>query len=343
MRKILLQFFVFFTITSYSQTISGTIFDENKVPLDGVTVYFDGTTISSITTNDGKYSFDFSKKINVTLVIRALGYETVFVANPFETNDQKIYLSVKKEALREIVITKKQFSRAQLLNVFREQFLGKSKAGKTCKILNEDKINLEYDYDAFYLYADAYEPIQIENSFLGYKVQYELLNFNVRFNQKSIDYDAVMSSLVMGNTLFTEIENNSKLKKVRDDAYFGSSVHFFKNLSENNWGKSKFLLFFGKFQDDPKYYFRVTNEGDLKKVEVLYNNVKNVFIPKPVPEFYSDFNLLFKNRKQSKVIFTTTLFYVDRYGNFTENDKIFFGGDIGAKRVGDMLPTNYEP
>jgi hypothetical protein len=56
----------------------------------------------------------------------------------------------------------------------------------------------------------------------------------------------------LGTTLYNEINQESKIKKIRDNVYYGSSMHFFKKSSENRWGK--IFLLKGSFQDNPRYF-----------------------------------------------------------------------------------------
>ena len=44
-----LLFFLLFSFVALAQAIQGTVFDEQKTPLPGATVYLDGTTISTLT------------------------------------------------------------------------------------------------------------------------------------------------------------------------------------------------------------------------------------------------------------------------------------------------------
>jgi len=152
-----------------------------------------------------------------------------------------------------------------------------------------------------------------------------------------------LSSLFLGTTRYSDLNPSEKAGKYRNDVYYGSQMHFFKNLSLNLWGKKDFLLFNGSFQDNPEHFFSITQEGNLKKVVVSKNAITTGYIANTGSKFISTFNLLFNKKKQSKVNFLTKEFYVDEYGNITNSDKVQFGGNLGARRLGDMLPMDYIP
>lgn len=327
----------------YSQTITGHVLDENKLPMQGVSVYLDGTTIGTSTDENGKYNLSVGNSVNTILIIRFIGYETVMIADPFKENNLEVYLKPKATSLEEIVIAKDPFTREQKLTVFREQFLGKTKAGKRCRILNEDAVNFEYDFKTNTLKVSSEVPLEIENPYLGYRLEFEIHNCYVKFYKKSIKRSDVISAASLGTTKYTDWNLTDKTNKNRNALYKGSQMHFFKNLSENIWGAKDFLLFNGKYQDIPEHYFAVSQEGSFKHVKIIGKTSGSIFVGNTGSKFVCTFNLLFNKKKQSKVDFLVNEFFVDNYGNTTDTDKMQFGGDIGTKRVGDLLPMDFVP
>lgn len=323
-----------------SQTIQGSIYDENKNPVMGVSVYLDGTTFETSTDENGKYVLNLTTKINTSLIISLMGYEKVYIADPFKNRNLKIYLVPKEFQLNEVVIRKELFNRKQKLIVFKEQFLGTSIAGKSCVISNEDNIDFEYDYEKNILYASANTPLKVKNNHLGYEVEFDLQEFYLEFKIKSIISSDVIKSLFLGSTFYREIDNGKKINKNREDTYDGSKMDFFKNLANNNWGIDKFLFFKGKMPANPELYFTITDVGNLKKI-VLTNYEVDKALSLNKLKFHQDYNLLYKKRKQSKVIFLIDTFYIDEFGNNSNPEAIEFSGEIGKKRLGDMLPMSY--
>ena len=343
MKRILLIFICLFSLNIFCQTIVGTVFDENRIPIEGVSVYLNGTTMATLTDEKGKYFLEVNKKINTELVIRFMGYETVNIANPYDNNNSKIYLVPNQIVLKEVIIKKDYFTRKQKLELFRAIFLGTTKAGKLCKIENEEDVSFEYDYKTNTLFATSDAPIKILNPYLGYKIKFDLHQFQVKLSKKSTKIEDVIKSLFLGTTLYTDVNDTPAIKKNRIKVYTGSPMQFFKYLAENRWEKDFFLAIERGFLVTPEKYFTISTEGSLKKVNVESKIKDQSLSVDSKPIFYASFNFIFNQKKQSKVNFLTNVFYVDEYGNNSENDKIEFAGDFATKKLGDMLPMNYSP
>lgn len=324
---------------SFGQVINGKIVDENDVALYGVSVYFDGTTIGTTTNTEGVFELYVQSIPTANLVISYIGYESVYL------NAIQLPINVKLKpnviALKGVVLEPIPFTRKEMLEIFREQFLGKTKGGKNCVILNEEVIQFTYESKNFKLTAFAEEKLKIQNNYLGYRVDFELVDFHVLFTKRSVSSQNVKSSFYAGTTFYNDLSSSEQLfDKNRANSYSGSTMQFFKNLTTNTWGKKEFVLFEGSFATNPELFFEVTDYQNMKKV-TLKNQEKYTSSFNGNNRFYKSFNLLFDKKEQSKVTFRTPVFYVDAYGNHTNIDAIDFSGDISKKRFGDMLPINY--
>ncbi len=68
---------LFLSITLVGQTtISGTVTDDKKAPIEGVNVYLEGTYDGASTNENGKFSFETSEHGTQTMVISIISYET---------------------------------------------------------------------------------------------------------------------------------------------------------------------------------------------------------------------------------------------------------------------------
>jgi hypothetical protein len=143
--------------------------------------------------------------------------------------------------------------------------------------------------------------------------------------------------LYAGNSLFVESNSSNKILKRRQKSFEGSTLHFFRNFIANTWDKDNFVLFNGSFQTEPKKHFKWKKlDNEMYRIEVFSNSpiqLKNKFL--------AQFNMLYANKSQSKVIFHVNEFFVDAFGVHSDYDKIIFSGEISNKRVGDLLPSNY--
>ncbi|MFV0607061.1 MAG: SusC/RagA family TonB-linked outer membrane protein [Niabella sp.] len=82
--------------------IKGTITDALGSPLSGVSVVEKGTTIGTVTNEDGKFSLEVSN-VNVVLEISRIGYEKKEVVVT-ETGDLNIVLEASRGSMEEIVV-----------------------------------------------------------------------------------------------------------------------------------------------------------------------------------------------------------------------------------------------
>lgn len=332
-----------------AQTVSGVVSDNKNLPIPGVSVYVDGTTLGTITNAHGEFSLVLKSKVNSPLVIRCLGYETLTLQDYHGNRGIKVQLTPKPYQIKEVVVKKDRFSRKQKMRAFRAQFLGNTRAGRSCKIRNENDISLFYNEGCNTLYASSEKPLIIDNSHLGYTITVHLVEFNAVFSRTSLRNEHLKSSLFLVTSLFEDKGGqNPKFKKRRERSYLGSGLHFFRNLAANKWGETEFLLYNGSHPAIPSQFFTVTDTLDYKKV-LIQRNIQlggvtistkggNAAIP-----FKSTFNLLYRKRRQSQVIFRTNTLYIDKLGLISSPGLVQFGGEIGRKRLGDLLPADYTP
>lgn len=342
MNKILIL--VWFPLFVFSQNIKGKITDSNQQSIAGASVYLDGTTIGTVSDSDGLFEITSKSKYNTLLIVKFMGYEDIYVSNPYEKEFFTFVLVPKQNEIETVVVVKDGFTRKQKLQLFREQFLGLTKYGKACKILNEDDIDFNYDLDTFTFTASCSEPIKVENPLLGYLIDFDLQDFYVKFNFKTIKSANAIQSLFLGTLKYTETNIDDKITKNRNDVYFGSAVDFFKGIIDNSWSEKRFILFEDKFSVNPTDYFKVLKKEDLYEVTVTSTNKVSLSIGGVKRNnFYADFNLLYRKKRQSRVVFNTETFFVDTFGNNSHKDQIVFGGDIGQQKAGNTLPLDFEP
>lgn len=327
---------ILFSSISFAQVVKGKVVDEKNQPLPGANIYFDGTSIATIADKDGAFQLQYGGKINSILAVSFIGYQTHYIKDYDNGKELKIVLKEAVNILKEVVLKKDRFSRKQKLKLFREQFLGQTAVGRKAKIENEDDLYFDYDEktNTFKAYSD--KPLIINNALLGYKINYELVDFEVKFFSTSISSSDVNRSFYSGISRYEETETNPKILKQRQKCYEGSQLHFFRNLVNNIWDKDNFLLFVGSFQDNPNNYFKITGDSDIKQVFVTKQNKSLVG-----KKFVAEFNLLYKKKQQSKIIFETDTFFVDQFGNNSNIENIIFSGHIAQLKVANMVPLNY--
>lgn len=314
-------------LISQSISISGFVFDQvSKKPLEGVVIYVDGTTRGTVTNSSGKFSLDIAEPDNAKVIVSYLGYEIVYL-EPLSLNEEEdsvIYLKKKLEALDEVYLDNDDWSRKKKLKYFRAQFIGNKEDQKTCKILNEDKIRLYFNKKKNILYASSKSPIRIKNNRLGYDILYDMVNFEIRFD----DTEWVESVYFSGTTYFTEFVSKvdeNQLQK-RQDFYQGSVLHFMRALATNTLAKNEFELFYEGYKNHVKTLLKVVQNDDKTEVHPLKKRMA----------------ILFKKKQRTDLILNVEKFFlIDGSGNFSDHDRIMFSGDMSNQKMARLLPLDY--
>jgi len=353
-RYLTLFILLFVNITSFAQTLQGTVYDAaTKKPVPDAFVYLDGTAISTTTDITGQFEIKTYGVINTQLIIHHLSYIPYSIPNPFQQIPEAIYLQVREHQISEAVVTADRFSRAQKMKAFKEQFLGITKAGASCEILNEDDIVISYDIEKQMLTAFSYNPIIVVNHFLGYRILFSLVDFRVQFSNGKIDHSNTKQSFYAVTSSFTDLDpDNKTLQKRREDVYDHSVARFYKNLTSHTLEKGQYKLFHRQNQINPNQYFEIKDSLSLKYVRILPNTelsrsmpgirINNIRIIDTNPRI-GVMTVLYKRRFQTEINFYTYEFFVDEFGNIDAFDKIIYQGQFGELRAGDMLPLDYEP
>ncbi|MDR1055644.1 MAG: carboxypeptidase-like regulatory domain-containing protein [Prevotellaceae bacterium] len=346
MKRVILL--LFYTLLVYynlhAQSLSGTVYDTHtKKPIPEVNIYLDGTSIHTVTDANGNFNLAVGKLINTQLIISHIAYEIQIIASPFEKMPEKIYLKEQTNILVEAVI-ELLFTRKQMLKAFREQFLGQTRAGKSCKILNEGDIQLTYDRDARSLTAYCREPIIIENEYLSYKIYFGLISFQTTYLDNSINSKNARQSAFYGTSSFVDLKpGDKKTKKRRDDIFKASAVNFFKNLSNNSLKDADYKIFNNGYPINQNFYFIIKDTLSQKLIQIdPESNINKIAVGYNGKKVTGKITVLYNKKQQSEITFLTNKFHVDRYGNINEIDQIFYSGYMGQQRIGHMLPLDYE-
>ena len=184
-----------------------------------------GTT----TDMDGFYTMKNIPEGRYELVISMIGFKMERENLIFFKHDRiTIDFRLKPEPIqmKEITVTQKTDKEwVKNYRLFKQAFLGTTRNGESCRILNEYVIS--FDRKQGLLMATASQPLQIENKRLGYEITYYLKEF--KLDDTSVRY--------AGDSYFKEMEpisNRESIKwiKNRNEAYNGSVRHFLSTLSE---------------------------------------------------------------------------------------------------------------
>lgn len=330
----------FYSVLSLSQSIKGTVYDVNyKNPIYGASVYFDGSTIGVITDESGRFEIETPLISHATLIISFIGYRTIKLENQFEEKELKIAMVEEAFQIPEFVGISDPFSRRQKLSVFKKEFLGDSRAGNSCEIINEDLIELYFNTYDNTLTAFATEPLIIKNTYLGYEVSFEIKEFKIYFKKNNLDrLDNIIRTAIVGQAFFKEISDTPfEYMERRDKTYFGSVMHFMRTIWSGEWKEQRLKL-------------RYLNNRRMPPKDLIQENTANDTNPnfKTITFKRLGFNIYFKKKYfnyRSKVSIDTTSYSVllDKFGKYKPYNTIEFGGHMAEERIGNLLPINFQP
>ena len=354
-KTIIVTIIILSCIQINAQTLTGLVYDKDtKQPISGAYVYLDGTSIGDATNNTGKYTLTVRQIINTKLVLRHVGYRTIIIEEPFIHLPDTIYMEELMNTLSEIIVYGDPFSRQQKLRAFREQFLGMTQAGRSCRIVNEDDIQIWFNVPTKTLMASSEQPIEVINEYLGYRTLFTLVDFKIEYSGVTLARNSIQTTYYAVMSYFTDLRpDDRRIKRRRNDVYEESSRNFFKSLAYDPFFSSDTTdnpVFWVYEKDigtqiDFNSYFTINDTLSQKKIHIPddiieKDNSGNSLLRVNVSHHNSD-NRIF--RYYSRVSFFTNNLLVDQYGNIDKIDKVAFEGQMGRARAGNMLPMDYEP
>lgn len=325
--KITIFFFLIASGIISSQTVTGKVVDaKTKTPLETVSVYFDNTTIGTVTNEKGEFSIDYTDAVQSVLVISYLGYEKVLISDYRTQSKLDIELKESVNQLDAVVIdTDDGMSRELKLRWFRKEFLGRSENAKSCRILNEKDIKLRYSKQDGTITAWSNKPVLVKNKNLQYEISFDIIDFEITlggFNARSVIYT--------GTSFYRDLntKNKKKVLSARAKTYRGSIQHFIRALYNKTFEEEGYI--FGKkgYKVDPYKFFSVseaTNDNGFKTVQLKENQL----------------DIFYNDTIESIIQVSVPEFSIDKYGNYDPIPYVLFGGNMGSQRLADALPLDY--
>lgn len=346
-----LLFFVFiaiiFTYPSEAQYFEGKILDEKSKPISGASIYFDTTNLGVISSETGEFKITIPNLENKLVVISYLGYEKIYI-NDIKSSDTKhtYILTPKIDELDEVLLSDSYFTREQLLRVFRKEFLGDTKLGKKCKILNEDAIRIKFDTKTNTISAFSREDLVVLNPSLNYKVYFNLIDFEAEFNLKSLNYLYFVGSFFSGTSYYEDIDSAQvKFFNRRIKTYKGSIQHFFKSMVLNKLEENEFTLAKNGFLINQDQLFNLSKEDGIYLMKLGVSDAlknKKIFdqLGREIPYFFK-ISVLYQSKQQTDIKFTSREIYIDAYGNYSPIRALLLTGEMAKNKLGGMLPSNF--
>ncbi|HUX97404.1 MAG TPA: carboxypeptidase-like regulatory domain-containing protein [Bacteroidales bacterium] len=316
--------FIIISLNAYNQVIGGTVLNnKDKKPIEGASVFFNGTFIGAYTDQEGHFKLDVSKNKNMPLTVSAMGFYSVSLTQFSSGKPIFVYMVPRVFELSEVVISDKDLSkiRKRNLRIFKDEFLGTTFNAVQSKIINEEDIKFVYNLKSDTVMAYSSNPIIVENNALGYKITYFLDEF---------EYDKRRRlTFFAGNILFNEDltlsdEQKRNFEKKRELAYNGSRMHFFRALWADDLDSSGFMV--------------RNNSGKLLSYSDLVTEEDSSL---KYFHYDSDLIIYYKSAESSgEISFIEDEVYFDQNGYFNPRG-IQWSGLISDFRIADWLPYEY--
>lgn len=231
LKQVYTLMFIFCASILYAQNVfKGIVTDEGSKPIVHAIIYVDGSTLKTETGENGEFEINLPNG-QYNLIVRADLFEN-FIQSVDSKQNQfiKITLESEKILLQETVVhsmSKEDWK--YYLQIFLKLFLGSNEAAKKCKIENEKDLRFSYDKTTKELRATSKNPLIITNNYLGYKIEYDLVDFNLSYKSNYV--------LTLGTAFYTELKAGTKQTKKwqenRRKSYLGSVNHFMKAIYDN--------------------------------------------------------------------------------------------------------------
>ncbi|HET6996661.1 MAG TPA: carboxypeptidase-like regulatory domain-containing protein [Chitinophagaceae bacterium] len=228
----ILFFPLLFSLFSFGQqTIKGKVVAAaNGAPVAGCSVFINNTTTGTASDKNGYFELNGISPGNHELVVSSIGYETsVYSFSSAQLPLQlKVELQVKIKELDNVVVEPSvEEGWDKWGKTFTDNFIGTTPNAAHCKIKNQKAIHFRYYKKSNRVIAYSDEPLIFENKALGYRISYQLEEFEVNFKTRVSTY--------YGYPFFEDMETDRKSKasrwqRNRNKTYYGSMMHFIRSL-----------------------------------------------------------------------------------------------------------------
>jgi hypothetical protein len=354
MRLAFLIFFLQLCIVGYGQlNISGRILsDQSGEPLSQASVYINNSTIGTTTGPDGSFLLSNIRPGNYDIVVSFVSFEILVHSVVLADKDLKFEfrLSPKAQQMRNILVMSDE-KRKQMMELFRQLFLGVTTAGERCKIQNEAEILFEPGKGKNDIYAFAETPLIVINNELGYRISFDLQEFYLD--------QTTGRTFFYGYTRYEELGkgNPDKLKKRRVEYYLGSTMHFYHSMYADKAEQNGFSLF-NRYRVSKDGKLTVVNEAKAASALMGTDSLRRKYMDwngKIVVQYKRD--PIYKaalNRKgflqgslprgiESELTMLERPVYFTEQGLPENPMRIAFNGFWSFEKLGNMLPIDYRP
>jgi hypothetical protein len=346
--------------------VSGTVVNEKGEPLKSATVFIGGSERVTLADENGRFNFNNVSQGAFKLSVQMLGYEPLTRDVLVKGVPLNIEMKLKPKPIRlnEVMIGNNSGWKKNY-EMFKEQFLGRSRNARQCEILNPQIIN--FTNKKGILLADADEFLIIENKRLGYRIRYLLQDFGYTTTDRT--------TLYHGEFTFEELAGTDEQKmewaKNRAETYKGSFRHFLRSVYANNALENGFVartaIGYGKVSkldnvtedrdklvviNTPVKFDSLITAIDSSFVSFKFKQLYVIYDPKKAAAYQLaalkktpvfEKRTIVIDRDASLLKLYTDQAIIDKKGSYTDYRNFFIEGYWANARMGDELPEEYMP
>ena len=344
-----------------AQSISGYVKDkESHSPIAGVFVFFENSSIGTISDEQGYYELSSNTVSFEQMVFTHINYD--LKSEKVSTLKDSIFLTPQQFVLDEVVISKKakDRDRPKRLKKFQKALLGKLEKKNSVKLVNPEVLLFEEKKGKLLAHADV--PLIIDNKYLGYKLQFFLKEFELSSND-DLRYQASAFFEPLAGSIKEEIRFNRNRVKT----YQKGSRSFFQDLVKRHIDEEKYELGYATLnwkaditsfesidvntldivEQNPNT-FEINIKGNLT---VVHKDINITVVNSFHNSLSATINTTVKNvKKTPKQLQATTSFIArnskivfDNYGMILNPLEIMEVGHWSESRVANLLPLDYQP
>lgn len=219
-------------------TLSGTVKNMDNQAIAGATLYVAGSKMSTTTDNEGRFQFQLERG-NYDILTQMMGYGAtntqVSIAAAVQVHIKLLESTYK---ISEVIIRPNP-ERVRYINLFKDYFLGKTPNALLTKILNPEVLKVDYDKESKVLKVSSDQLLKIENSALGYNINYLIANFEYNFATNVVFYEGYPAF----EDMIGKRTQQNRWEKAREKAYLGSPTHFLKTLAKKTSYEEGYLIY----------------------------------------------------------------------------------------------------
>ncbi len=243
-----------------AQNINGVVVSrETLQPVSDVFIFIDNTSVGTTSDQHGHFTITIPDGTHKELVFSHLNFDIKLrkISSLLAARQDTFYLFPKKIFTAEAVVKAKANKRVwkNRLKRFREAFIG-NLPEKLVTIENAEVLIFEETSD--HLHAQASEPLQLRNEYLGYEVTFFLDQFMLR-SDGATDY--------AGKVFFKELAAKKKelarFKRNRTKVYQRSSRRFFQELIKKDFEDISYQINRSKFMEEENKFTDLQEIGSL--------------------------------------------------------------------------------